>query len=75
MLNMSEEKWFYTIQEELTVRLANSIMELLSVPQGLDQEIEFRKIIQLQVQSFNEIVTAKGNKTQSKLYKSVLVSI
>ena len=61
MLNMSEEKWFYTIQEELTVRLANSIMELLSVPQGLDQEIEFRKIIQLQVQSFNEIVTAKGN--------------
>ena len=65
---MSEEKWFYTIKEELTVRLANSIMELLSVPQGLCQEIQFRKIIQLQVQSFNEMVTAKGNKTQPNLY-------
>ena len=74
MLNMSEEKWFYTVKEELTVRLANSIMELLSAPQGLGQEIQFRKIIQIQVQSFNEMVTAKGNKAQPN-FKSVLILI
>ena len=67
LIVMSEEptmeKWFYIVKDEVTVRLANQIMELLSVPQGLGQEIMFRKILQQHVQSFIEIVGAKGNKT------------
>ena len=65
MLDMSEEKWFNIVKDEVTVRLANAIMELLYSPGGLCQETEFKKIIQGQVQSFNEMVAAKGKKTQS----------
>ena len=66
MLDMSEEKWFNVVKEEVTVRLANAIMDLLYSPGGLCQEIEFKQIIQSQVQSFNEMVAVKGKKTPAK---------
>jgi len=79
-LEMSEdpnqEKWFYTVKEEVTVRLANAIMELLSVPRGLSQEITFKMLLQKQLQSFNQIATVKDLKfsdiNNQKLAKTLL---
>ena len=71
---MGEEKWFNVVKEEVTVRLANAIMDLLYSPGGLCQEIEFKKIIQSQVLSFNEMVAMKGKETPEKdLFSWVLL--
>jgi len=79
LIDMSEEptqeKWFYIMKDEVTVRLANQIMELLSVPQGLGQEIMFRKILQQHVQSFIEIVGAKDLKFSDKTNRKLVETL
>ena len=64
----NQEKWFYTVKEEVTVRLANAIMELLSVPRGLSQEITFRMLLQKYLQSFNEMAAEKGKNLCERLF-------